>query len=271
MASPPGLRKKRKQRNKVKATASPLTVVEVPIDDLRTDPANPRRISDAQIEALTRSLQEFGFVQPVLARREDKMVIGGHQRLTAARRLGYKTAPVTFLDISLEQARLLNLGLNKISGDWDQELLARLLADLSTEDMDRSLSGFADDEVSELLKSLEQAREARAPGVVRPERRAGGRTGGTTRPTWRTLGVGRPPPALRRCLRHSRRFAPLRGQAGSDVLHRPTVQREPWGSWRTAARLSQTPHPERRHAARRMGGILPALVPQSAHTSRSIL
>jgi DNA modification methylase len=134
---------------------SQLQVIEVPIDDLRPDPANPRRISDAQIEALTRSLQEFGFVQPVLARSEDKTVIGGHQRLTAARRLGYKTVPVSFLDITLEQARLLNLGLNKISGEWDQELLARLLADLSTEEVDLSLSGFAEDEVSKLLKSLE--------------------------------------------------------------------------------------------------------------------
>jgi DNA modification methylase len=136
-------------------------VVEVPLDELRPDPANPRRISDNQIEALTRSIQEYGFLQPVLARLEDKTVIGGHQRLIAARRLGYKTVPVSFLDITLEQARLLNLGLNKISGDWDQELLARLLSDLSsTDDLDLSLSGFADDEVAKLLKSLE-AREKR--------------------------------------------------------------------------------------------------------------
>ena len=41
----------------MKATATPLQVVEVPIDDLRPDPANPRRITDAQIEALTRSIK----------------------------------------------------------------------------------------------------------------------------------------------------------------------------------------------------------------------
>ena len=61
----------------------PLNVVEVPIDDLRPDPANPRRISEAELEALTRSIREWGFVQPVLARAEDRTVIGGHQRLTA--------------------------------------------------------------------------------------------------------------------------------------------------------------------------------------------
>ncbi|HLF76734.1 MAG TPA: site-specific DNA-methyltransferase [Dehalococcoidia bacterium] len=138
------------------AKLATLQLVEVPIDELRPDPANPRRISDAQIEALTRSLKEYGFVQPVLVRREDNTVIGGHQRLVAARRLGYKTVPVIYLDVSLEQARLLNLGLNKISGDWDQELLARLLADLNAaHDLDLSLSGFDDGEVSKLLKTLE--------------------------------------------------------------------------------------------------------------------
>jgi len=136
-------------------TTPPVThqIEEVVIDELRPDPANPRRISNDQLEALTRSLQTYGFVQPVLARREDKIVIGGHQRLLAARRLGYKTVPVIFLDLTLEQARVLNLGLNKISGDWDQELLARLVANLQpVEDIDLTLSGFGEDELAKLLK-----------------------------------------------------------------------------------------------------------------------
>ncbi len=49
----------------------PLAVEQVAIDLLRPDPANPRRIGDDELEALTRSLRQFGFVQPVLARRED--------------------------------------------------------------------------------------------------------------------------------------------------------------------------------------------------------
>src|SRR5665647_2457771 len=138
-----------------------LTVDEVPIDDLRPDPANPRRISEDELDALERSLRQFGFVQPVLARKEDRTVIGGHQRLIAARRLGYTTVPVTYLDISVEQARLLNLALNKISGSWDDALLARLLADLqATPDIDLSLSGFGEDEIKDLLRSLEVREKA---------------------------------------------------------------------------------------------------------------
>jgi len=111
----------------------PLAVNAVPIDDLRPDPANPRRISEDELGTLERSLRRFGFVQPVLARREDQTVIGGHQRLVAARRLGLTSVPVTWLDVSMEQARLLGLALNKISGSWDDALLARR-APASTEE-----------------------------------------------------------------------------------------------------------------------------------------
>ena len=63
------------------APAKAISLETVAIDDLLPDPANPRRISDTESEALTRSLREFGFIQPVIARREDRTVIGGHQRL----------------------------------------------------------------------------------------------------------------------------------------------------------------------------------------------
>jgi ParB-like chromosome segregation protein Spo0J len=142
-------------------TPAELQIVHLSIEDLHPDPANPRRISDAELEALTRSLHEFGFVQPILARHHDHVVIGGHQRLLAARRLGYTTVPTILLAISKEQAQVLNLALNKISGSWDDQLLARLIADLQTApDIDLALSGFEPDEIGKLLKSLD-AREKR--------------------------------------------------------------------------------------------------------------
>ncbi len=128
-----------------------LAVEDVALDDLRPDPANPRRIGEDELDALERSLRQFGFVQPVLARRDDRTVIGGHQRLVAARRLGYATVPVIWLDLSVDQARVLGLALNKISGSWDEQLLARLLAELgAVPDLDLSLSGFDEDEVRDL-------------------------------------------------------------------------------------------------------------------------
>ena len=68
-----------------------LSVVHVPIDDLRPDPANPRRISDAELDSLTRSIRQFGFVDPVIARLDDKV---GHRRPPApARRPSASASP----------------------------------------------------------------------------------------------------------------------------------------------------------------------------------
>jgi len=140
-------------------TTQQIQIEQLPIGELRPDPANPRRISDQELETLTRSIREFGLIDPIIARKEDKIVIGGHQRLLAARKLDYKTVPVVFVDLTVEQAHLLNIALNKISGSFDQELLARLLKELQeVPNIDLSLSGFEDDELKKLLKSLD-ARE----------------------------------------------------------------------------------------------------------------
>ena len=139
--------------------ATQSQIEHLPIEDLRPDTANPRCISDQELESLTRSIREFGLVDPIIARREDNVVIGGHQRLVVARRLGLKTVPAVLVDLSQEQARLLNLALNRISGTWDQELLGRLLAELNDiPDVDLSLSGFSEYELKKYLKGLD-ARE----------------------------------------------------------------------------------------------------------------
>ncbi len=137
-------------------TATQITIEHVDIERLHPDSANPRRISAAEIESLTRSIAEFGLIDPIVARREDGMVIGGHQRLVAARKVGLAVVPVVFLDISVERGRLLNVALNNISGAFDDELLARMLADLhAVEDLDLTLTGFDDGELDRLLKSLD--------------------------------------------------------------------------------------------------------------------
>lgn len=133
----------------------PFTLEWVPIESLRPDPANPRQISERQLDDLTRSIGHHGLVLPILARREDRVVIGGHQRLVAARRLGQRTVPVILLDISVEEARLLNVALNRTGGAFDDALLAQLLRELSASAVDVTLTGFAEDEVRQLLSGLD--------------------------------------------------------------------------------------------------------------------
>ena len=105
-----------------------LEITHLPIGDLRPDPANPRRISDEELESLTRSIREFGLIDPIIARREDKVV---SRRPPAPDRCQETRVEASARGPSGHIRRAgpscLNLALNKISGTWDQELLARLL------------------------------------------------------------------------------------------------------------------------------------------------
>ena len=141
----------------VSFSAPGLHVEQVPIERLRPDPANPRRIDEAELDALTRSIRTYGVVQPFVA-RADGTLIAGHQRLTASRRAGLTLVPVIFLDLPEAQSQVLGLALNRISGTFDEQLLARLLGDLEREpDLDLSLSGFGEDEIHDLLRRLAAA------------------------------------------------------------------------------------------------------------------
>jgi len=133
-----------------------LQIEHVAPDTLLPCAGNPRTISAGQMAALQRSITQFGFVDPLVVRRADRTVIGGHQRLEAAKTLGLKTVPVVFVDLTESEASLLNIALNKISGDWDLEQLGQILIELrDLPDVDVSLSGFDTQELEDLLAGME--------------------------------------------------------------------------------------------------------------------
>ena len=137
-----------------------MEVVTVEIDTLKPAHYNPRQISKQELAKLTKSIKQFGFVDPALVRKADNMIVGGHQRIRAARELGLKEVPVIYLDVSENDAKLLNIALNKISGDWEEEKLAALLAELKTmDDIDELLTGFDEDELDQLLAEFEELEE----------------------------------------------------------------------------------------------------------------
>jgi hypothetical protein len=143
-----------------------LKIKLVPIAKLRLDPGNPRQISEEQLDALTRSLDEFGCVSPVVALR-DGTVISGHQRIVATLRSGDDVIPVIYVDLSPEKARLLGLALNRISGDWDEKLLANLLKSLGEDPaIDLKLSGFGEDELRSHLKRLDAQAKSNLPECI---------------------------------------------------------------------------------------------------------
>jgi len=135
-----------------------LHIDHVPIARLRPWPGNPRVMPAQEMESLKRSMAQWGLVEPIVVRRADRMVIGGHQRLEAARALGLTRVPVVFVEVDENQAKALNIALNKIHGDWDLPKLGALLEELrDLPDLDESLTGFDSKELDQLLADLERS------------------------------------------------------------------------------------------------------------------
>jgi DNA modification methylase len=113
----------------------------------------------SEMQKLVRSIQQFGMVEPLVVRRSDQLVIGGHQRLEAAKGLGMVTVPVLYVELSDTEVKTLNLALNRIRGEWDLPKLGELLEDLQRlPEIDETLTGFDDDEIDSLLAELERDR-----------------------------------------------------------------------------------------------------------------
>lgn len=131
-----------------------MTVVRVPIADLRPDPINPRLMRSHEGEALKRSLSEYGAVEPAVV-NADGTIIGGHMRIAAALELGWTDFPVVYVDLPEGRARALNLALNRISGEWDEDKLAQMLYELGGDDGgELVLTGFSEAETERLIASV---------------------------------------------------------------------------------------------------------------------
>ena len=142
---------------------SEIAIRYVPIATLIPAPYNPRIMPDDEMASLVESLRNFGLVDPILVRRGDSMVVGGHQRLEAAKRLGMTEVPIVELDLSDEQAKALNVALNKIGGTWDIPKLAELLASLPTDF--QALTGFDEAEMKKVARDADAAIRAMTAGA----------------------------------------------------------------------------------------------------------
>lgn len=140
-----------------------MDVVQVPVDRLASmaAPYNPRRISEHDLGALRRSLRAFGVVEPIVVNQRTGHIVGGHQRVVAARAEGLAELPVVHVDLDEAGERQLNLALNRISGQWDQEKLAALLGELRAGGADLKLTGFTEAEILDVISSHTKPRDGR--------------------------------------------------------------------------------------------------------------
>jgi ParB-like chromosome segregation protein Spo0J len=134
-----------------------LQVAAWPIQKLIPFARNARTHSDEQVAQIAASIAEFGWTNPILA-GADGIVIAGHARLLAARKLGMTEVPVIVLDHLTEtQRRALVLADNRLAlnAGWDEEMLRVELAALEEDGFNLDLVGFTDDELEELLADPE--------------------------------------------------------------------------------------------------------------------
>lgn len=133
-----------------------MNIVIMPVTDLHPADYNPRKDlkpGDKEYDKLARSIEEFGYVEPIVWNRTTGNIIGGHQRLKVLIEKGYTEVEVVELELSEQEEKILNVALNKISGRWDNEKLIAVLDELQAQE-EMELTGFDDWELEALKVPL---------------------------------------------------------------------------------------------------------------------
>ena len=144
-----------------------LTIQTRPISELTPWAKNPRD-NDAAAEELAYTISEVGWTNPILLDKHGT-IIAGHTRLKAALKLGLTEVPTITLDVDGPQAELIAIADNRLSefAEWDKDALAEILESLQAEGIDTKIAGYGDEDLSELLASLDS--EPIGPDDIEPE------------------------------------------------------------------------------------------------------
>ena len=131
-----------------------MKVVKKRVDTLLPAVYNPRKDltpDDREYQKIKKSIEEFGYVEPIIYNVATNTIVGGHQRLKVLKELGYTEIDVVEIEETEEREKALNIALNKIEGEWDMALLKDLLQELDTGEIDMDLTGFEDWEMEQLM------------------------------------------------------------------------------------------------------------------------
>lgn len=133
-----------------------MIIKKIALSELNPAEYNPRvelRPGDAAYEKLKRSIETFGYVEPIIFNERSGTVVGGHQRLSVLRDLGETEVECVVVDMDEADEKALNVALNKVNGEWDMDKLSELLAEIDSTEYDATLTGFDLDEIEELIRT----------------------------------------------------------------------------------------------------------------------
>lgn len=137
-----------------------MDVKKVPVSKINPAAYNPRKDlepGDPEYEKLKRSIEEFGFVEPLVWNRRTGNLVGGHQRFKIlVNELGATEVEVSAVDLDPVREKALNIALNKIQGEWDMPKLKDLLQEIDTGEIDIEITGFSESEIEALMTAVPQ-------------------------------------------------------------------------------------------------------------------
>ena len=137
-----------------------------PLERLIDYARNPRK-NDHAVDRVAAAIKEFGFRVPIIA-KSDGLVVDGHLRLKAARKLGLVEVPVVLADdLTDAQVKAFRLSVNRMAelAEWDNELLALELGELGELGFDLDLTGFGEGEIAALTPSVQPEQESGAKEI----------------------------------------------------------------------------------------------------------
>ena len=120
-----------------------MEIVKVNINQLKSPEYNPRQITDEEMEKLKNSINEFGYISPIIVNKHNNHIVGGNQRYEALKQLGYTMIDVIYIDEpDINKEKALNIRLNNLSGEWSMPKLEKVIDELKMEKFDITLTGF---------------------------------------------------------------------------------------------------------------------------------
>ena len=129
-----------------------MTIVNKPTSELKPYDKNAKKHDKKQIANVAESINQFGFVQPIVLNKDNNVIIG-HCRLEAAKKLHLEEVPCVMADdLTDEQVKKLRLLDNKLNeSDWDIDLIADEIADLDFDGFDIDWE-LPEDEETEIIE-----------------------------------------------------------------------------------------------------------------------
>ena len=130
----------------------------VDISDISQDPANVRKHSERNLEAIAASLRAFGQQKPIVVDKRG-VILAGNGTYEAAKRIGWDKIKITRTDLSGTLATAYAIADNRTAelAEWDDTALAEQLRSLQSEEFDLANVGYTDDELNQMINSAAES------------------------------------------------------------------------------------------------------------------